>query len=312
VRGAHGAPILTPPEDLEGLVARLQALGIGWYKLLDNGNPRNLDLIRALRVAGIEPVVRLYQDRQFPECLSSRLRDRMPALAAAGATYVEIGNEPNLRNEWDGVDPTWQSTDLVDLLADVWWADAQVALAAGLKPAIYAMAPTERDRGTHPRYSSVKWLSGMSERLKAKHGQALRGLLNAGDVWLAVHTADFGRDFDYDPWAGGIDDMCLRGYEVARNMAQDLFQVEPLVISTEGGVYAPGHLRDLSWPAPYSEAQWGLRLAAMYDYVRRQTTLTAVCSWTFSDEGVHDERWLGCGWYDRRGQPRSPVAALRQ
>jgi hypothetical protein len=59
---------------------------------------------------------------------------------------------------------------------------------------------------------------------------------------------------------------------------------------------------------PYTEEQWGKRLKDMFDY---PTQLRAMCPWTFSDEGVHDPNWIGCGWYDKDGGPRSPVTTLR-
>ena len=309
VRGAHAPPALHPTIGFEDLVNRLKYLGIEYYKILDNGAPENLHLLDALRSAGIQPLVRLYQGRQFPDRLPQALRDRMPVLKAHGVDYVEIGNEPNLPVEWQ-YDPTWQDPTHLAQVADVWWADAQVALAAGLRPAIYAMAPTERNRGTHEQYSSKMWIRGLLARLKALHGDEMQQLLRDGRVWLAVHTADFGRPFDYDPWAGGVDDMCLRGYEIPYEAVREAFGVEPITISTEGGVYSPSHLESMDFAVPYTEEQWGARLRAMFDYVDRETRLFAMCPWTLSDEGVADATWHGCGWYDRHGAPRSPVHAL--
>jgi len=305
-RGVHASPIVTP---LPNLVQRLQALGIQWYKMLDDGNPVNLETVSALKQAGIEPIVRIYQGGQFPGRLAEHLRQRFGPLRAAGATYVEIGNEPNLGGEWRERDSnSWQNESQTNSVADNWYLDAKEAIQAGLKPAIYAMAPTERDRGVHPQNSSVQWLVRMMQRLAATRGAEVKGWLATEQVWLAVHTADFGRPFDYDPFAGGIDDMCLRGYEVARKIVFDVFGVWPVTISTEGGVYSPSHLRDLEWSSPYTDEQWGERLKLMFDY---PTQLRVMCPWTLSDEGVQDKRWIGCGWYDRDGNARSPVTMLR-
>jgi hypothetical protein len=303
-RGVHASPIVTP---IPNLVQRLQALDIRWYKMLDDGHPVNLETIKALKQAGIEPIVRIYQGGQFPGRLAEPLRQRYGPLRAAGATYVEIGNEPNLKVEWREAN-SWKNEAQVNSVADNWYLDAKEAIQAGLKPALYAMAPTERNRGVHPDYSSVQWLMRVLQRLAATRGAEVKGWLANEQAWLAVHTADFGRPFDYDPFTGGYDDMCLRGYEIARKLVFEALGVWPVTISTEGGVYSPSHLRDMEWPAPYTDEQWGKRLKDMFDY---PTQMRAMCPWTLSDEGVHDTRWIGCGWYDRNGGPRSPVMALR-
>lgn len=303
-RGVHASPIVTP---IPNLVQRLQALGIRWYKMLDDGNPFNLETITTLKKAGIEPIVRIYQGGQFPGRLAEPLRQRYGPIRAAGATYVEIGNEPNLKVEWREPN-SWKNATQVNSIADNWYLDAKEAIQAGLKPAIYAMAPTERNRGVHPDYSSVQWLTRMIQRLAATRGAEVRGWLANEQAWLAVHTADFGRPFDYDPFTGGFDDMCLRGYEIARKIVFDALGVWPMTISTEGGVYSPSHLKDMEWPMTYTDAQWGERLRAMFNY---PTQMRAMCPWTLSDEGVHDTRWIGCGWYDKNGDPRSPIATLR-
>lgn len=304
-RGVHGAPITTP---INNLLPRLQALRIRWYKMLDDGNPANLELITALKQAGIEPIVRLFHHKQFPGRLAEHLRQRYGAVRAAGAAYVEIGNEPNLECEWREPN-SWQNAAQVNSVADNWYLDAKEAIQAGLKPAIYAMAPTERNRGVNQHWSSVQWLVGMMRRLAATHGAEVKAWLANEQAWLAVHTADFGQPFDYDPFTGGIDDMCLRGYEVARKIVFDTLGVWPVTISTEGGVYSPKHLRDdLKWPSPYTDEQWGQRLEEMFDY---PTQMRAMCPWTLSDEGVHDTNWHGCGWYDLHGNPRSPAMKLK-
>lgn len=303
-RGVHASPIVTP---IPNLVQRLQTLNIRWYKMLDDGNPVNLETITMLKKAGIEPIVRIYQGGQFPGRLAEALRKRFGPVRAAGATYVEIGNEPNLKVEWREAN-SWKNEAQTNSVADNWYLDAREAIQAGLKPAIYAMAPTERGRGVHPDYSSVQWLTRMMQRLAATHFAEVKGWLANEQIWLAVHTADFGQPFDYDPFKGGYDDMCLRGYEIARKIVFDAFGVWPVTISTEGGVYSPKHLKDMDWMPTYTDVQWGERLKQMFDY---PTQLRAMCPWTLSDEGVHDTRWIGCGWYDRDGNPRSPVTTLR-
>jgi len=311
LRGVHGVPTYNPPADIPGWIGRLQALGIRWYKMLDSGSRDNDNFIRALLAAGITPVVRLYQARQFPGRLAPQLQARLPQLAALGVTYVEIGNEPNLISEWGSGTPDYHDSTQVALVAASWWQDAHVALEAGLSPALYALAPTERNYGTHPTASSIGWQHALLTALK-RYGEAeMTAMLKSGRVWLAVHTADFGRDFDY-PWrtVAGVDDMCLLGYKAHRATVEEVFGVRPVIISTEGGVYSPEHLAALSFNPTYDEVQWGPRLRDMYAFLEQQGDMLAMCPWTFSDEGAPEE-WHNCGWYRANGSARSPVAALR-
>lgn len=311
LRGVHGAPTYNPPADVSSWIARLQALGIRWYKLLDAGGNANDGFIRALVAAGITPVVRLYQGRQFPGRLAPQLQARLPQLAALGVTYVEIGNEPNLISEWSVGAPDYHDSTQVAQVAASWWQDAHAALEAGLSPALYALAPTERNYGTHPTASSIGWQHALLTALK-RYGEAeMTALLSSGRVWLAVHTADFGRDFDY-PWrtVAGVDDMCLLGYKIHRATVEEVFGVRPTIISTEGGVYSPEHLAALSFNPTYDEVQWGPRLRDMYTFLEQQGDMLAMCPWTFSDEGAPEE-WHNCGWYRANGSARSPAAALR-
>ena len=311
LRGVHGAPTYNPPADIPGWVARLQALGVRWYKLLDAGSDANDGFIRSLATAGITPVVRLYQGRQFPGRLAPPLLARLQRLAGLGVTYVEIGNEPNLIGEWSTGTPDYHNADQVAQVAASWWQDAHAALEAGLSPALYALAPTERNYGTHPTASSIGWQYALLTALKRYGESEMRSLLSSGRVWLAVHTADFGRDFDY-PWrtTAGVDDMCLLGYKAHRATVEEVFGVRPTIIATEGGVYSPEHLAALTFMPTYSEAQWGPRLRDMYAFLEQQGDMLAMCSWTFSDEGAPEE-WHNCGWYHADGAARSPVTALQ-
>lgn len=310
LRGTHGAPTYYPPADINSWVARLRQLGIRWYKLLDDGGTSNNAFIHALRTADIQPVVRLYQARQFPGRLAPTLRTRLTQLAALGVTYVEIGNEPNLPGEWGQGSPDWHNQAQIQAVASSWWADAQLALQAGLSPALYALAPTERGRGTHPTSSSLEWQRRLCAHLR-QHVPELPPLLSSGKVWLAVHTADFGLPFAYPVTTEqGTDDMCLLGYTAHQEIVRENFGLRPLIISTEGGVYSPEHLADLTFPVTYTESQWGARLVAMYEFLAQRGDLLAMCPWTFSDEGAPQE-WHNCGWYRANGSARSPIAALQ-
>jgi hypothetical protein len=206
----------------------------------------------------------------------------------------------------------YHDAGVIARVASDWWADAQEVINRGGKPAFPAMAPTERG-GTNPRFSSVQWAQRMLMHLATNNGAAFKGYLRDGTIWIATHTSPFTRPFDYDPNRGSFkDDMCLRGYEVLRDFCRLELGLEPVIISTEGGCYSPSHLELLDWTSTYGEQDWGAFTARMYDWVAEHSDLKAVCTWTLSDAGVSDTRWLGCGWYDKDNNPRSPVAAMKQ
>jgi hypothetical protein len=315
VAGVHAAPVLSPPDNIDFWVGELQAMGVEWLKMLDNGDPRNVEWCRRLVEAGITPIVRLFEAHQFPGRLPTELICRVSELVSVGVEYFEIANEPNLSGEWE---PDWEDKvdyhdpALVGRVASDWWADAQEVIRRGGKPAFPAMAPTERG-GTNPRFSSVEWARRILMHLVTNNGAEFKEYLRDGTIWIATHTSPFNRPFDYDPNRGSFkDDMCLRGYEVLRDFCQLELNIKPVIIATEGGCYSPEHLDDLGWTSPYSEQDWGRSTAQMYDWLVEQGDLTALCTWTLSDARVADPRWVGSGWYDKDNNPRSPVAAMKQ
>ncbi len=315
VVGVHAAPILSPPVNMDFWLDELQAMGVEWLKLLDGGGTRNVEWIRRLIEAGITPIVRLYQGHQFPGRLNTELIERVSELVSAGVDYFEIANEPNLTDEWEAAwkeKVDYHDSALVSRVASDWWADAKEVIRRGGKPAFPAMAPTERG-GTNQHFSSVEWARRILMHVAANNGTEFQGYLRDGTIWIATHASPFSRPFDYEPnWGSFQDDMCLRGYEILRDTCQREFNIKPMIIATEGGCYSPEHLEDLQWSAPYSEQEWGTRTAELYDWVAENTDLTALCTWTLSDTGVSDPRWIGCGWYDKHDNPRSPVAAMKQ
>jgi hypothetical protein len=88
VAGVHAAPVLSAPDDLDFWVGELSAMGIKWLKMLDNGDPRNVEWARRLIQTGVTPIVRLFQAHQFPGRLPSELINRVSQLVDVGVEYV--------------------------------------------------------------------------------------------------------------------------------------------------------------------------------------------------------------------------------
>jgi len=306
-RGVHAPPVTSaPPPEWEWWIAELKAMGIKWFKTMTTYNSW-LDL---LLQNDITPIVRMYQGHQFPGRLDRGMMNQIPALISIGVEYFEIGNEPNLDGEWKDEyknQMAWHNTALVERVAEDWYLDAMEVVAMGGRPAFYAMAPTDRG-GVNQTYSGPMWASQMMRYLSSKHSD-LGGLVADGAIWLATHTSPFNRPLDYDPWQDwGFDDMCMRGYEYYYGLFEVAFGVTPVTISTEGGAYSPEHLEYLGW-GTYSEEHWAQLTVDMYEWIE-SSSLTAVCTWILSDEGVSDSRWHNNGWYYGR-DPRPVVAALK-
>jgi len=311
--GVHMAPILAPPSDQAFWLGELVKLGVTDVKLLDAVSDGNLGWIARLRDAGIRPIVRLYKAQQFPGRLDGELIERVSALAAVGATYVEIGNEPNLDCEWPEADQwrvDWHNVLSVATVASSWYADAEAVIARGGKPAFYAMAPTDRN-GTNQLYSSIEWQKGIIGWLAANRYQQVRDWIASGKVWLAVHSSPFSRALNYDPWTIP-DDMCMRGYQVHQAIVEKAFGLVPETISTECGTFSPEHMQFLQWYTypgglPLTEANYASCTLAMYKWAAARGL--PVCTWILTDQGVADLRWKDNGWY-RGTTPREVVAVL--
>jgi len=317
--GVHGAPITAAP--VRGNVVEMMRMdGLHktavYYKALYDGNSDKLDLIDALSRNGKEPVVRIYEPGSHLPGRNPRVPLDVPALIGAGVKYIEVMNEPNI--EWPGTD--WHDQSKVDMLAESWWADARVVMDAGGFAAFPAMAPTDRG-AVNDTVSGVMWAWSIYEWMYNYHHNEVQGYLLSNQLWLAAHVSPFNKPFTYDPRGGlnYVDDFCILYYEVIQDWFKTDFGITPITISTEGGVYSPSHMRDLTFPVVdgwvvsdsgerlYNDDTWGDYVWMLDDFLRARGTISSVCSWTFSDEGVADQRWLGCGWYDAQGNARSPA-----
>lgn len=311
-RGVHGAPVTHAPKDVDKRIKQYKDLGVTVIKILDDGrDPMKVEFAKRLIAAGIEPIVRIYDSCGLYQGANRNL-ESAKAMIAAGVTKFEIMNEPNI--EWDGVD--WHKSADISRVASVWYEDAQKIIAWGGKPALPAMAPTDRG-GVNERYSGVNWLTKILIWLKDNKN------LQCDKVWIAVHLLPFNKSFDSSPIVSwGVDDMCVRYYEVLQHLCKDIFDYVPEMISTEGGVVSPKHMKDLGWPSDgdtvydpeglvlYDIDTWGEYTLKLDRFLRERGGPT-ICTWTGTDEGVHDKNWHGCGWYDIGGVGRAPVKSLQ-
>ena len=330
--GIHGPPgIGCPPRaDQTRWIKTLQSMGVCWYKQCDDGDPNHREIFewcKRLKQAGIEPIIRYFCDHQFPNPLPDHYFEKMKLYAEADIAWAEIGNEPNLdyewQNEWNGrVD--YNNPELIRLLCEGWVRDAQRAVVAGVRPAFYALGPTDWNNGSHPQLSSVYFASRMALYL-AEHRRAETMALFQQGAWFAVHSATFEQPDDFEPFRanGIIWDQTLRGYEIVRKCFHDAFGAtlnvaEIPIASTEGGVFTPestsmggGHTR------LNSDAEHAQRIVNMFQWLEQHSPLMAMCPWCLSAVGFggpFDAHFSGDGWFKLQGDaltPRPVVAAMQ-
>jgi hypothetical protein len=332
VIGLHGAPgIGAPAPDRQAAwIDALKDMGVRWFKQCDDGDPKQRDILawaRRLKDAGIEPIIRYFRDRQFPEPLPDPYFEKMRLYAGEGIAWAEIGNEPNLdyewKEEWNGrLD--YNNPACIRPLAENWVRDAQRALDAGVRPAFYAFGPTDWRGGVHPRLSSVFFQSRVAIHLAENRRDETIDIFNRGG-WFAVHCATYEQPDDFDPFRpdGTIWDITLRGYEIVRKCFRDTFggalDVDAIpILSTEGGVFTPestsmgGHIR------LNTEEEHAQRVVAMFKWLELNSPLAAMCPWCVSANefgGPFDARFNGDGWFKPAGnglQPRPVVQAMRE
>lgn len=330
--GIHGPPgVGCPPRaDWDRWIKVLHEMGVMWFKQCDDGDLSRRDILdwcRRLKAEGIEPIVRYFKDHQFPNPLPDAHFEKMRRYADAGIVWAEIGNEPNLDHEWQ---QSWwgrvdfNNPEVIRLLAEGWVRDAQRALQAGVRPAFYAMGPTDWRGGVHPTLSSVYFTSRLALYLAERRRAETIDIFQRGG-WFAVHAATYEQPDDFDPFRpdGTIWDVTLRGYEIVIKCFRDAFgpalDVDRIpIMSTEGGVFTPestsmaGHIR------LNSEAEHAERVVSMFRWLERNSPLQAMCPWCLSADGFggpFDPRFNADGWFTRANgglRERPVVDAMRR
>ncbi|HLF01069.1 MAG TPA: hypothetical protein VI547_03785, partial [Anaerolineales bacterium] len=209
--GVHGsAGSAAPPRELwDFWVGELKAIGIKWYKQCDSHGPDQTGdgsifrWVLFLRDHGITPVVRYQMGHQFPNRLDQTHLEKMNLYAREKIVWAEIGNEPNLIHEWQwsAEEMSWQRGQSIPIICEVWLNDAEEALRRGVRPAWYAMAPTDWKGGVNPVFSGPKfqelcWRHIASDSTRKSRAQAI--FRNGG--WVAVHSAVYEYPVDFDPF----------------------------------------------------------------------------------------------------------------
>ena len=313
---------------------QLRAMGIGWVKLLDDGNGSSVQLCMALLTMGVIPIVRLYRPRPNPGHLPAAHMDTVRRLVGIGVRYFEPNNEPNLADEWDGdkwAQTTWQ--ERVQLAVEYWLSDAVSIIEAGGLPGFPALAQCAH-KMTETAIGSIPFYEEAFRHLAELHKEAARDLFDAG-AWLAVHDAVLNHcyqdnsawhfEYPYDPICQATDpgktilqdDCSLIGHRAAEKLLQSHLgaDLHPPVISTEGGVFMPkgGWTQpDTRYPG-YDYQGQATRTVAMFDWLAPNAPeVYAMCPWLIANErmGHNNPAWTEDAWY-HKDVMRPVVDAMR-
>lgn len=310
-------------------------MGIGWVKVLDDGNGSSATLCQYLLDMGIVPIVRLYRSQPNPGQLSSTALDTVRRLASMGVRYFEPNNEPNLRTEWD--DGNWRAATWQERVYRVmrdWLADATAIIDAGALPAFPALAQCAHTM-TDDAIGSIPFYSEALAYLDRDYNTTARWVFQHG-AWLAVHDATLNHcyqdeqgswhfEYPYDPICQADqpgksvmdDDNSLIGHRVLAcllsvHLGDD---INVPIISTEGGVFMPQNgwqQWDTRYPG-YDYAGQALRTVAMLDWIPAHAPeLWAMCPWLIANETMshNDGAWTNDAWYQQDG-PMPVVAAMK-
>ena len=330
LRGIHGSPGTHANFDHDYWIRQAQEMGIGIYKLMDDGSGSVLEFARKLRANNIMPIVRMWRDRPNPGTLPPQALSYVKRYVEEGITrWFEVNNEPNLPHEWRM--GQWQSGGRPELVVQNWLIDAEAVIRLGGYPAFPALAQCSH----HPECSSIRWHVDAFEWLARNAADRAREVFSRG-AWIATHDAvlnhcyrdeagEWHFEYPYDPVcqadrAGRTimdDDNSLIGHRVPVQLLKQHFDLEVPVMSTEGGVFVP-HDGTAQWDPRYPAYDidgHAERTVAMFRWLERNTPdyYFGMCPWLIASElmGHPPGPWSKDCWF-WVGRELPVVAAVKQ
>ena len=329
-RGIHWSASTNHPTVLAFWLRELSDMGIHWVKLLDDSRGSSVGCCVALVEAGFEPIVRMYRAQPNPGTLDTDALGVVERLVGVGVRYFETNNEPNLRCEWqDGPWRSWSAQTRVDTAVGACLLDAEQVLKRGGLPSFPALAQC-----AHTMNDDAIGSIPFYDMAVSRNAEKLRQMFQRG-MWLAVHDATLNHcyedstgwhfEYPYDPvnqkdHPGATvlqDDCSLIGHRAAlefihRHLGKD---VNPAVISTEGGVFMPDNgfqTWDTRYPG-YDYNGQAVRTVAMFEWLEKNAPeVVGMCPWLIANEtmGHDNQAWTNHAWYHKDG-PRPVVQAMK-
>jgi hypothetical protein len=156
--------------------------GFSWWKVLSLGANKT-DMVAAARRNGVEPVVRIYDLKEYPKPgkEEQEYRQLIRAYVTAGARYFEVGNEPNVGGDWTAGGTV--KDDKIAGLCRTWLRVSKLVRQEGGIPIFYAMTPG----------SAGKWYAESFENFR-KWGKIQEAFAGAA---IGIHPYPLNHPLDY-------------------------------------------------------------------------------------------------------------------
>lgn len=255
--GIHDNPnCIWTPDDPDAFFKKLrERYGFTWFKVLACG-ANKLEVVRAARRQGVEPVVRLYVDRPAPHyprpgAEEAELRSLVRQYVAAGAHYIEAGNEPNLSLEW--APGEWEKGNLTERVCEQWLRVRPMIAEEGGIPVFYAMSV-----GGEDGRSAGEWWEDTFQTFKkwGKIEEAFAGTAFGAHFGPSNHPLDYPFDAQRNmPHATKEEriaslmknNTCYLGVELLQYQIRKYLPHPIPILSTEGGAF-PDNQDDPNYP----------------------------------------------------------------
>lgn len=320
--GIHDNPqCMWKPADPDSFFKELRKrYGFTWFKVLDCGTNK-LDLVRAARRQGVEPVVRIYVGQPTPHYPrageeEARFRQAVKDYVAAGARYFEAGNEPNLTLEWS--EGEWEKAKkegkLTERVCAQWLRVRPMISESGGIPVFYAMSV-----GGEDGRSAGEWWDDCFKTFKKwnKIEEAFAGCAFGAHLGPLNHPLDYPfdekRNMPHATQEERIDSLmknntCYLGIELLIHLMDQYLPHRIPVLSTEGGAFPDNH-GDKQYPpvTPERHAELNMGIFERMNPAHPEywgDPLFAQMSWIYhASEGI----FAIDSWFDNPKYGRMPI-----
>ncbi len=338
-RGLHGSASTGWSGGTEGYdywISELAAMGIKWFKVLDDGGD-SIRFCENLLAAGIFPIVRIIRQDPPPNDIpepnpghvGAAEEETIKRLIAAGVRYFETNNEPNQGAEWKHNAMPGDTLEAAKLVALNWLFDARMILEAGGLPGLPAIsAGGEMDLmgalvalGRQDVLLDGCWIAlhnyslnhplGYPDEPVNRNGAPLtpehydQGMLTQWTWWNndigraeTLDEVNREREMCKNPAQTIVQDhACFREFEYYNHLAVKYLGRAIPIISTEGGMLV-GRREDPRYPRVTPDAQCS-QTVAMFDFMQRQAPdyYFAATPWLLLESaGCESDAWNSSFW----------------
>ena len=316
--GIHDNPncMWVPPEPDAFFKELKRRYGFSWFKVLACGDNK-LGVVKACRRQGVEPVVRIYAAGPAPYYPrpggeEAEFRKLVKAYVAAGARYIEAGNEPNLKCEW--VEGEWEKGKLTERLCEQWLRVRKMIDEEGGIPVFYAMSVGGEDG----RSAGLWWDDCFRTFQKwGKIEEAFAGAAMGAHLGTINHPVDYPfdpqRNMPHASREERFNSLMQRntgylGGEVLMHLMDRYLPCPIPILSTEGGTFVDNQ-DDKTYPktTPETHRDWNLEIFRRFNPRHPRywgDPLFAQMSWIWhADEGS----FALDSWHEHPKYGRMPI-----